>query len=243
MSQRHERLSLRHLAGVVDPVISWERGRAAVRYHLLDLRTSEAMIDEDGRPLRGLVAEGPAIIRCAGYVLYCLPVGDPTDWPTDGADAWSMLPERVYLDELELAEGSLPKIRMPRRDARETYVTRTGGPRDTSMRLATGPIAGILEISTPHRKVSLSIGEDALGAGILLGRYGRCDAMEAAVEDESLSRVHALVIQLADRVLLVDTASTNGTFEKGQPARLVTLDRTTELRLGKRTFARWLPAS
>ncbi len=238
----HERLSLRHLAVVVDPVTSFVKG-APVRYRLVDLRTGEAMVGEDGKQLRGLVAEGPAIVRCAGYLLFFLPLGDPTDWPASADDAWAMLPERVYLDELELAQGTLPKLRMPRADVRETYITRTGGARDTSMRLAQGEIAGVLELHTPYRQLALSIGEKALRDGILLGRYGRCDATEAAGEDESLSRVHALLIQIEDRLVLIDTASTNGTFERGQPARIVVMESGTELRLGKRTFLRWRATS
>lgn len=235
-----DQLSLRQLAVVLEPVTSWERGATNVRYRLLDLRTTEPMVDEDGRPLRGLVAEGPAIVRCAGYVLFMLPLGDPSDWPASATDAWAMLPDRIYLDELaSCAQGSLPKLRMPRPDARETYITRTHGPRDTGMRLAQGEIAGTLEIFTPHRQVALAIGQDALRDGVLLGRYNRCDVTEAAVEDHSLSRVHALLIQNGDRLLMIDTASSNGTFERGKPARVVVLEGDTELRLGKKTFVRW----
>ena len=235
-----EQLSLRQLAVVVDPVKSWQRGATAIKYRVFDLRTNQPMVDEDGRPLRGIAAEGPAILRCAGYVLFMLVLGDPSDWPANAADAWSMLPERVYLDELaNCASGSLPKIRRPRIDVRETYITRTNGPRDTAMRLATGDVVGTLEIYTPHRQLSINVGADALNDGVLLGRYGRCDLMEAAAEDHSLSRVHALLMKLDDRLLLIDTASSNGTFEAGQRARVVVLENQTELRLGKKTFLRW----
>jgi hypothetical protein len=235
-----EALSLRQLAIVLDPVTCWERGATHVRYRLLDLRTSSPMVDEEGRPLGGIVAEGPAIIRCAGYVLFVLPLGDPSDWPTSAHDAWDMLPDRVYLDELESCpQGSHAKLAMPRVDARETYITRTSGPRDTGMRLAKGDLAGVLEIVTPYHQLALSIGLDALRDGVLLGRYSRCDGTEALVEDHSLSRVHALLMQIDDRLLLVDTASSNGTFDRGEPTRLVVIDHDSEVRLGKRTFVRW----
>src|SRR6185436_3367493 len=92
-----DRLALRQLAVVVAPVDSWERG-ATVRYRVLDLKTQDGMIDEEGRVLRGLRAEGPALLRCGGYSIYILSLGDPTDWPLDAGDAWQMLPERVYFD-------------------------------------------------------------------------------------------------------------------------------------------------
>jgi hypothetical protein len=238
--QGRDSLSLRQLAVIVDPVKSWERGATSIKYRVLDLRTSEPMVDEEGRPLRGIAAEGPAILRTAGYVLFMLVLGDPSDWPADAADAWSMLPERVYLDELDnCAAGSIPKMRRPRFDARETFITRTKGPRDTAMRLAQGDGVGTLEIYTPHRQLSIVVGADALKDGVLLGRYGRCDLTEAAGEDTSLSRVHALLMQFEDRLLLVDTASSNGTFERGERVRVVCIDADTELRLGKKTFLRW----
>ncbi|MDX2094016.1 MAG: FHA domain-containing protein [Kofleriaceae bacterium] len=238
--QGREELSLRQLAVVLEPVTTWERGATNVRYRILDLRTQNAMSDEDGNELRGLVAEGPAIVRVAGYCLFALPLGDPTDWPDNADDAWAMLPARVYLDELDRCpRGSLPRMPPPRGSDRETFITRTGGPRDTMERLAQGDGAGVLELSTPQRQLALTIGENALKDGVLLGRYGRCDAREAATEDESLSRVHALLIRTGERLLLVDTASSNGTFEKGQLTRLVVVERDTELRLGKRTFLRW----
>jgi len=240
-------LSLRHLALVVDPVTSWARG-APVRFRLLDLRTGQPMVDETGKPLRGLVAEGPAIVRCAGYALFFLPLGDPSDFPASADDAWTMLPERVYLDERpslderpapsEGAQATHAKLR-PRVDLRATYITRTGGPRDTSMHLAHGDVAGVLEIHTPLRQLAISIGDRALRDGVLLGRYGRCDLMEAAAEDHTLSRVHALLIHVEDRLLLIDTASTNGTFVQGEPARLVVIERDTELGLGDHTTLRW----
>lgn len=236
-----EQLSLRQLMVVVDPVMSFERGASSIKYRVLDLRTTTPMVDEDNRPLRGIAAEGPAIMRVAGYTLFMLVLGDPSDWPASGADAWSMLPERVYLDELEnCAQGSLPRIRRPRLDVRETFITRTNGPRDTGMRLAhSGDIAGTLEINTPHRHLTIQVGAKALDDGVLLGRYGRCDLMEAAAEDHTLSRVHALLMRLGDRLLLVDTGSTNGTFELGERTRLVVMEKDTELRLGKKTFLRW----
>src|SRR5262249_35009855 len=96
----HARLALRHLAVVLDPVSDWRPG-ANVRYRVLDLRTSDGFPDENDRPLRGLCCEGPGLLRCGGYALFIMPLGDPTDWPAEPNDAWAFLPERVYFDELE----------------------------------------------------------------------------------------------------------------------------------------------
>jgi hypothetical protein len=244
-----DRLALRQLAVVLAPVESWARGASNVRYRVLDLKTQDGMIDEEGRALRGLRAEGPAILRCGGYAIYILNLGDPSDWPTDASDAWQMLPERVYFDELaRCPDGSVARRpersqeRISRRDAstHHSVVMRTVGPRDTSSRLVVGgdDAAGTLEIIGPHRRSVLAVGHDALQDGLLLGRYHRCDAVDP--DDASLSRVHALLLHDHDRLLMVDTASFNGTrIADGENARVIAIDRDLELVLGRKTRARW----
>src|SRR5712691_4140642 len=66
------RLALRHIAIILDPVQSWSRNSTAVRYRVLDLRTTDGILDEDGRQRRGVRAEGPAILRCGGYAVFVL---------------------------------------------------------------------------------------------------------------------------------------------------------------------------
>ena len=240
-------LALRQFAVVVAPVQSWAAD-AKVQYRIIDLRTTDGMADEDGRLLRGIRAEGPAILRCSGYTFFILSLGDPTDWPESATDAWDMLPERVYFNELEnCAAGSDVRLRLPRNDLRQSFIFRTQGPRDTGVinHTAVGivgnerDLAGRLEIAGPNRRVVLDVGHDALRDGVLLGRYGRCDASEA-LDDPSLSRVHALLVHENDRLLVVDTASYNGTRIVGEHrSRVIELDRDLELQIGKHTRMRW----
>ena len=242
-----DRLALRQLAVVLAPVESFARGAPSVRYRVLDLKTQDGMIDEEGRVLRGLRAEGPAILRCGGYSIFILILGDPTDWPEDARDAWQVVPERVYFDELERCpDSSMPRRRLaqdrrPLRDfeTHRSVVMRTVGPRDTGSHLVGGgDVAGTLEIAGPHRRTVLSVGHDALRDGLLLGRYSRCDAVDP--DDDSLSRVHALLLHDHDRLLMIDTASTNGTrMSGGEEARVIPFDRDVELVLGRKTRARW----
>ena len=243
----HARLALRHLAIVLDPVSDWRRG-ASVRYRVLDLRTTDGFSDENDRSLRGLRCEGPALLRCGGYALFLLPIGDPSDWPSSAADAWQFLPERVYFDELDRSPlGSKPRSRAASPDAFRNSVTqrsviiRTHGPRDTAdgSSLQNGDLAGTLELVGPKNRGTIRIGHDELRDGVLLGRYARCNNAQIA-DDPSLSRVHALLIQVDDAILVVDTASLNGIREAEQPkTRLITLTGDTELILGTSTRARW----
>ena len=246
----HARLALRHLTVVLDPVADWRRG-ATVRYRVLDLRTTDGFSDEDDRPLRGMRCEGPGVLRCGGYALFILPLGDPTDWPADANDAWAFLPERVYFDELERsAQGSVHRVpRAPRPHlpvmssaiTHRSLIITTHGPRDTSdgNLVESGDLAGTLELIGPKNRGTIRIGHDELRDGVLIGRYARCNNAQLA-DDPSLSRVHALLIQIDDAILAIDTASLNGMREANQPkARLIQLQGDTELVLGTATRIRW----
>ena len=239
-----DELALRHLAIVLDPVKSWARNANGVRYRVLDLRTQHGFRDEHGRPLRGLRAEGPALLRCAGYALFILPLGDPTDWPESGNDAWDAIPERVYFDELKnVPEASIPKMIARDFQNAQTHVSvimRTQGPRETGDSLVMpGAGIGTLELIGKHHRGTLTLGHSALRDGVLVGRYARCDAA-GIIDDPSLSRVHALLIDVEDAFLVIDTASRNGTRLYGQDdARVIAIAGDTELGLGSRTRARW----
>jgi hypothetical protein len=242
---KHSSLALRHLAVVLDPVQSWSRNSTAVHYRILDLRTERGFTDEHGKGMRGLSAEGPAFMRCAGHAIFVMPVGDPSDWPESSSDAWEMLPERVYFDELRGdPRGSLTNLpAAPPRgktSRSQSVIFRTLGPRDTGMGLIDrGDLAGTLDIIGPNLRGQLSLGDRAIRDGVLIGRYARCDGA-ALLDDPSLSRVHVLLRHVEGALLAIDTASRNGSHLPGQrKARLVTLDGDSEIHLGKQTRIRW----
>ena len=237
----NDELPLRQLAVILDPAASWKPGGPQTEYRILDLRTECGFLDEHGRALRGLRCDGSAVIRCAGHALFVLPLGDARDWPKSGADAWAKQPERVYFDELLHApRGSSTRVpNFGSDDVPRTRVTAIRGPRETGASLVTdGDLAGILELAGPSRHDTIQVGHAALRDGVLLGRYTRCDGTLG--NDESVSRVHALLIQIGDRLVVIDTASTNGTARLDQePERVHTIEEGTELALGFDTRLRW----
>jgi len=236
---RHAQLALRHLAIVLDPVTSYRRGETSVRYRVFDLRTESGFMDEHGKTMHGMRAEGPAMMRVANHAIFVLPVGDPTDWPMRATDAWDMLPERVYFDEMTCRpEGSLTA--MPLNTQRKSMVYRTHGPRETGVGLVQrGDSAGTLEVIGQSKYGRLAIGDQALRDGILLGRYARCDGA-ALLEDQQMSRVHAMLLQIDDALMVIDTASRNGTYLPGQPAaRVIPVTPAADIQLGKYTRIRW----
>ena len=234
----HASLALRHLAIILDPVQSWRRDSTAVRYRVLDLRTERGFTDEHGNAMRGLRAEGPAFVRCAGHAVFVMPIGDPSDWPERAGDAWEMLPERVYFDELR-ATPDASRANVPVGSTKRSMIFRTQGPRDTGMALVERDQSGTLEVVGEHRGGTLAIGDGALRDGVLLGRYARCDGA-AMLEDPSMSRVHLLLLHVEDALLAVDTCSRNGSRLPDQaPARVIPIAGDTEIHLGKQTRIRW----
>jgi hypothetical protein len=236
-----DRLALRQLAVVVAPVRVWDAGTTEIGFRILDLRTTGGMLDEHGRRLRGLRAEGPAMIRCAGHAIYALPLGDSTDWPESAEDAWAFLPERVYFDELErVPEASVMRRPIADRAHNITAVTRLRGPLDAEMQLLNGrDLAGWLNIQGAWAQGTIEIGHQALRHGVLVGRYARC-AGNGRFADDSMSRVHALLLIVDDRLHLIDVASTNGSREVGRSdARIIELVGNVEIELGFHTRVRW----
>jgi hypothetical protein len=151
------------------------------------------------------------------------------------------MPERVYHDELlRVPDASIVREIAAPRPEHTKIVMRTAGPRDAGMQLVTDrDLVGRLEVRGSRGVATIDIGDRALREGVLIGRYARCDGMMLAGES-SVSRVHALLLLVEDRLLAIDIASTNGMRQVNCPdSRLVELIGETELELGYSVFARW----
>ena len=105
---------------------------------------------------------------------------------------------------------------------------------------------GAMTVTAKGTSQRIAIGERAAEAGILLGRYERCDTHGASVvSHHGISRVHLLVVTIGTDVYAIDTGSTNGTFRDGSDAevRITRLDDSLELVLGEELArVKWKPA-
>lgn len=247
-------MSLRHLVVIVDPARDWGGpGGAEVRYRLLDLRTSTAFRDEDGRRLEAITALGPAFVLVGRYVLYCFPTG-VDEWPTDAAAAIAAMPERIYIEDRDaepdqwqrrrpsrLAEGS--KVREPGHiSSVRTHVTAVPGPARARIDDDDGvPPMGRLEIRSRLGEDAVPVGEAAAQRGILLGRYSRCDTGGAtSLALERISRVHVLVVAIDGELWMIDAASTNGMTAEGRSVRVQPMRHDAEIELGGVGTVRWI---
>ncbi len=244
-------LSLRHLALVLHPQPDADDD---LRFRLLDLRTPLSFFDEEGRRLEALVSEGPVFVRCGRYLLYLLPITGDTldDLPDDPDDGWACIPERVYFDEAD-AEPDRWRRQERRRQHRRgdprpgddqvkraTKIQTMRGPARARQSLLAGderPL-GTLELHTAAGEQALLLGARAAREGVLIGRYDRCDGDGATVlQNERISRVHLLVVEIDGALYAVDTASTNGLYrgegDERREVRIERLDTGTEVHLGE----------
>lgn len=256
-------LSLRHMALVVSPLAAGVKA-PQVSFRALDLRTRSAFLDEHGRRLESVIAEGATFLAAGSHALFILVSGEDPVWPESAAEAWKCIPERVYLDEIdaepdrwrrrrkggapgapgaveeptdggpELAEGTgvvdvaPPKPRGTRSESggdpnRITLVRTQPGPARAKVSLLGDDDReiGALTLSAKGKSQKIAIGERAAAAGILLGRYDRCDTHGATVvSHHGISRVHLLVLTVGDALYAIDTGSTNGTFRDGSDAEV-----------------------
>jgi hypothetical protein len=241
-------LSLRHLALLVYPRLS---GRSGARYRLLDLRTAIGFVDERGKRLRALEANGPAFVRCGRYsVLFFPAVEAGNSWPDDPEEAWKRIPDRLYLDEVQTEERSrewekehdrawevdaLPSLEEP-----PTLVHHLAGPQMAVKELVDEgePPLGEIRVTSSWGEATIVIGQRAARAGVLLGRSRRCDAGRV-LSDRTVSRVHLLVIEIAGKLFAVDTASCNGVWDDKEQERATPLELDRPLLLGEVATVAW----
>ncbi|MSP63898.1 MAG: FHA domain-containing protein [Myxococcales bacterium] len=246
---RHQRCDL-YLAH--DPAISLRHallratrvGKSEVRLRLLDLCSGVGFYTEDDVPCESLTAEGALFVRAGHYHLLLLPTGDlqPSAWGDDAGETWASFPERIYLDRripdrlprpIQLAGAATPE-----RASRTTHIVPAVRPlRAPSAREGDqGLVIAQLALKSRSGQISHPVTDADLEHGRLVGRYERCQLGGA---ENSLSRVHLLVLRDGDGTWAIDTASTNGTTLDGDGVRAVRLDVARELGLGGSMLLEW----
>lgn len=232
-------LSLRHLA-----ILTHRHPKERpLRYRVLDLRTEVGFASESGERLDAFEASGPVFTEVGAYVVLFLPLDGRLAWPTDPLEAWAGLPERVYTGAPRSASRARP-ARLAARPAGPdvTAVQRLPGPRRLAHGLRAGEAPlGELTVTSKHGQLTVAVGPAAARAGVLLGRYARCDnAGLAVLETNGVSRVHLLVLDVDGALYAIDTGSTNGVHIGGSAVRSHPLAFGDEVELGhKLGVVRW----
>lgn len=241
-------LSLRHVALLLFPHA--DDGRDC-RFRLLDLRSATAFLDERGKRLRALEADGPAFVRVGHYTLLVFATGGAdAPWPEDAEAGWARIPSRLYLDEVETDEKSREwevdsdkaweVDNLPELSSAPTLVHNVAGPEMAVHELldANEPPLGELLITSSRGAATVILGERVVRSGILLGRSRRCDAGKV-LSDRAVSRVHLLIIEIAGVLYAIDTASSNGIFDDDARERATRLEPGSSISLSDVAIVEW----
>ena len=217
-----ESLSLRHATVVVD-----EHGG----FRLLDLRTGSGLRDVAGRRHDGIASAEEAVV-CLGDHLLVARARRPEDPAGPMRSPWAP-PLAVGTG---IVDSSVRIARTAPGDE-NLSMTFTGGLTRTGGGLVAGAEArqGMIELAADGAREVWPVGERALGNGILLGRYERCDGHGSRIlARRGISRVHALIIAADGIPHVLDLGSTNGTWIDGAEVRVARLTSGTTFRLGER---------
>lgn len=214
-------MSLRQAAVVVYPHAEGE----SVRFRILDLRAVHPFEDELGRQFEALEADGPVFLRAGAYTLFVFP--KESGAPFRPEIVWDDMPERIYLEEAVLGHRLLN--RFPKRApiaSQATMILPLQGPVfDHEQLLQDGEDPrGQLVVRSADGEMTLLVGRTAAARGVLLGRYPRCDGGRLGIlSDPTISRVHALVVEIAGTLYAIDAGSSNGLWIHADRVRLARL--------------------
>lgn len=257
---RHRRCDLRipdesvSLRQLLVRVYRPTEGRETPRVRLVDLRTHSGLADLAGAAAPGLLSDSHLAARFGGWILFVL-AGEHLAAGLHVDDAFAALEhtETVRAGPTELAPGPLrvrPRLRIVEADAANaTRPTRIAHVEGTLRLHAIDPgvredaIGAVILEGAGAAGQCVRLTPSALAAGVLLGRYDRCQLQtSAAVGGIRLSRVHLCLLLDEYGLWAVDTASTNGTACDGQRFRTRRLGRNDTLDLAGDLTIRWAAA-
>ena len=206
--------------------------------HLRDLGTALPFVTEDGLPSAGVIADGPLYIAMGSVAVWFLPCPGSI-FSSRPEAAWSSLPPRTFLDRRAPERGVRPaSLRAPPLSAEESFVTRVAPPlllgEDDDPEVAWGT----LKLDSGARRVKRAVSAERLEQGILLGRYGRCSLLIDAPEN-TVSRVHILLLRVGMEVWIIDTASMNGVRRGDDAVEAEVLRDNDTLTLGREVTLEW----
>jgi len=230
-------VSLRHLVALVTD--------GATR--LWDLKSGQPFRTEDGAACAAVIAEGPLFVTVGSYVVMFVPkraVGAGI-WPDTASAGWDALVPRQFLDR---RDAPPPGERTPRAPSwsREdsvaarsiSRVTRVGAPALLGAEaVLRGPVWAELAVEDDAGVAKHKLSAEQVDRGVLLGRSSRCQV--GLDTDDTLSRVHILVVRVGDEVWAIDTASTNGTSRNGASIEAVVLRDRDALQLASVATMHW----
>jgi hypothetical protein len=203
-------------------------GRPLTR--VLDLRSGAGLADADGHFHYSIAADGPVCLRLARSALFVLPSGSNAPLGAGADQAFDAItwPEPVpWIPEQSVEQRLAELSRAPGSSSVVSVVVGGTGAGKPVIRRRGGKRAGRVKLEFGDKSYEHQVDTYALRAGVLIGRYDRCDLSPITVDmPDVISRVHVLLITAEDRTYIFDTGSTNGLTYEGFPVRQMALPAT-----------------
>jgi FHA domain-containing protein len=214
---------------------------------LWDLKSGQPFKTEDGVACSAVIGEGPLFVSIGCYAVLFVPKMAVAggDWPSDARSAWNALAPRQFVDRRDAPPpGAEPRqapawSREASVSARSiSRITRVGAPALLGTEaVLRGPVWAELAIEDDDGVAKHKLSAEQIDRGVLLGRSSRCQV--GLDTDDTLSRVHVLVVRVGDDVWAIDTASTNGTSRNGANIEAVVLRDRDALQLASVATMHW----
>ena len=190
--------------------------------HLFDLASANGTKTLPDQPIRAARCEAPCIVRVGTALLVVVAHEHATLSAAHVVDLAAEQSRRQPQPVTNTARFSFVL-----EDAAPVQGTSAPGERETQ------EFAPIMRGDVQLRFRTFRPTAEALGQGLLLGRYGRCD-LQGNDADYSLSRIHALLFAMREQVYLADLGSTNGIVHEALGAvRIKHLEVGDVFRLGQ----------
>ncbi len=253
-------VSLRHLLASAHI-----RDDGELSLRLLNLRASLPFYLDDDTPHWSLVGSGPMVLRLGTYVLAAVPLfhRKVTAAAADGASNSDGISRLVR--EMPRYSTRFSKVPDPFESAPPAPLelsqaasgATAGGGESPSLVASCHKVTDLSMVCAQRRAgdqvfarlgferagmgALLTVSEDDLQLGVLIGRSARClDRGVASVLSEAISRVHLLLLREGGRTCIYDLCSTNGTWLQEHEVRFLELPRRITLGLGRRLRMRWI---
>lgn len=210
-----------------------------------DLRTGQGFGVPGVGHFGGLRSNGHVIVQLGEATVFILPKSTWSGrWPLSAEEAWQALPP-MLLSEAISASKETPTLRRaprPTWDPGVTFISALPDIQNLEPVRATIPedqCFGVVTIEARGVSMVAPVTHEEMKAGLLIGRYERCQLGATLPELASWSRVHVLLLADGEDVLAFDTASTPGTVIDAMHINCARLRSHSVLALGRDVHVTW----
>ncbi len=235
-------LSLRHAI-----VILSRDAKGAPFVRVIDLRSIFGVKSPDDTRHLSLASNGSVALRLADTALFILPMAtlSPEEQSSLSTTTFDKLVWPQASPFVPTVEPEIQLERLSRFTSETTSISMITSSSEERMKRSPDGEAGRLTLTTDSDSYRFAVDPQLLRAGLLVGRYDRCDINADNIRmPEKVSRVHALLISLDARAYIIDTGSSNGIVLDDAFHKELRLseERSVTLELGEEMTLKWTPA-